>query len=219
MATSPPPLHPGILRLSVNYISSDTSAVNVLYFQCTESAGIVNADVISVATSLGHYWRDDLWKAQAAQDFEIQSYKVLYADVEGAPNVRRATLADGTVGTVVSDPDRAMVAWLINWSSGDPRRGGKPRTYLPGVPESASNDPANVSGAFLTALNAGIVAFLGHIAAVSHGALSVVGLVEYSQRLNNAWRDTATWYGISEGTVNPVFGTQRRRINRARPIA
>lgn len=213
---TPPPLLPGVFRMTVGYEFSGATAANILYFVCHETAGVSDADVLAMLTDLGHAWRDDVWKPFAANEWSVTSYKVVYASIEGAPNVKRAELADATAGLASTDADYAQVAYLINWATGDPRRGGKPRTYLPGATQTDGPVPGAVVAAHQTAINSGIVTFLAHAAGATHGNLVCDGLVEYSTVSHKAFRAAGVTFPIGSGNCNGIVATQRRRVDRLR---
>jgi hypothetical protein len=212
----PPPLHPGVLRIAISYTDGVCNATNVLHFLCHEAGAVTPSDVQSTCASLVNLWAVDLWKVEATTHWHVTTWDAVYAGIEDAPNVKRARGADATAGASSDTNDYANCAFLINWSTGDPRRGGKPRSYLPGVGDASDADSANLQSSYVTNINAGIVSFLAGITGCGHGGLAPDNLIEYSTVLHGAYRATAAIWPIASGTVNPVIGSQRRRVGRVR---
>lgn len=213
---TPPPLLPGVLRLAITYDFGGGYGVNVLHFKCHETGGLGSSDVSDMVTALGHFWRDDLWKIDASNEWVVSLYKAVYAKIEGQPDVKRVTIGDATAGTGTTAADYANLAYLINWDTGDQRRGGKPRSYLPGVVEASNADYANLDSTFVSDKNSHIATFLGHVAGATHGSLVCDNLIDYSTVNNGAYRSAGAFWAITTGHCNPVIGTQRRRVGRAR---
>lgn len=212
----PPPLLPGILRLAINYACPPAKATNVFHFLLVESGGISPSDVSTVVTAIESAWINDVWKGNAASQWHVVDYQAVYAEIEGAPNVQRVHLADATAGTHGGGEDFANLAYLINWLTGDPRRGGKPRTYMPGVIDSTNADAANFGSGTVSGLATNIATFLSALSSITSGHLAVGGLVEYSTVNKGAYRTAGVYFPIASGTLNSVVGTQRRRVGRVR---
>jgi len=121
-------------------------------------------------------------------------------------------VADPITGTETAAVESGQVAFLINWQTGDPRKGGKPRTYVSGVLDEETADPARVSSGTLAALNSGLATWLTDIAGRTIPTL----LVEMSFVNACAYRLTPVTRAIFGGTVSPIVATQRRRVNRLR---
>jgi hypothetical protein len=169
-----------------------------------------------MVTDLSHYWRDDIWKAHASSGWTVVSYNAVYAKIEGAPDVSRVRLADATAGLAAGTADFANLCILINWACGDARRGGKPRSYLPGVNQGANADPANFSAGYVAAISAQIPTFLGHVQGHTSGALVCDNFIDYSKVNGKAYRVAGHAFTITGGAAASVVGTQRRRVDRAR---
>jgi hypothetical protein len=203
------------MQVAFHYTDGVANATNVIHVKCTESSGLVEADVTYIATHIAAAW-DTFWKVEASHVWSITTYDILYAHIEGAPNVSRQKLADATVGSIGDASDFANCCYLINWSVGDPRRGGKPRSYLPGVPVTSDADSANIVAGRVTTISAAAVTFVAACVGITHGALTTVGLVDYSKVNGKAYRLAGVTYPIVTGNCNGVVGTQRRRVDRVR---
>lgn len=147
--------------------------------------------------------------------FALQETRVVFRD--SSSSVYRATLADVVVGTHAADGLPAQVAYLINWQTGDPRRGGKPRSYFAGVPDGVMLDSANILSTVRTSINTALVGWITANLTRAHGTASGIVFGEMSFRDAKAWRTTPVFYPFIAGTVSPVVATQRRRPDRVRP--
>lgn len=189
---------------------------NIMYFAIiTPSDDGVQAtadDVGSAAIDLYSKLSLDRFSDQ----FNVHTAKVLYHDT-GGTFTRVATIADAT-GTEDSGDQDAQVAYLINWFTGDVRRGGKPRQYIPGVPLAACADSANISATYLGAMNSGLVDWFTELLDGSLPNGSILELVEMSFVDGGVDIDPPVIYPVSSGRVNPVVATQRRRVDRLRTI-
>jgi hypothetical protein len=133
----------------------------------------------------------------------------------GTNVVRRVIVADSS-GDGGTDDDPGQVAYLYNWSSGDPRQGGKARSYLPGVLDSDQSDEGRLLGSVVTGRTTQALAYLTAANAASSGDLDGLQMVEYSTVDGLAYRTTAAVYTIDDVALNLVLGTQRRRVGRLR---
>lgn len=146
---------------------------------------------------------------------QLQETRVRFRD--SSSSVYRATLADVVAGTHAGDGLPAQVCKLINWQTGDPRKGGKPRTYLTGVSDGELADTANILSAVRTPINTALVGWITANLTRAHGTASGLVFGEMSFRDANAWRTTPLFYPFIAGTVSPVVATQRDRVDRLRP--
>jgi len=167
-----------------------------------------------MATALGGYWINDLWKTYASHDATSLEINSTYALIEGQPNVKRVRIVDAVAGLATSDTEWGQVSGLINWDSGDPRRGGKPRNYLPFFKGDGNSDSGNWASAIVTAMNTACGTFLGHVQGHTAGSLVCDNFVDYSTVLHGAYRLNGAVFPIPSGSFNPHAGTQRRRVGR-----
>jgi hypothetical protein len=204
------------MRLAINYTDGVSKATNVFHFLCHETGGLGSTDVDGMVTALEGFWINDCWKQKASHLWHVVDYDAVYALIEGQPNVHRTHLADATAGLGSGASDTSNVCYLINWATGDARRGGKPRTYMCGFDEGDNADSANIVSSVISTFNPRIVTFLGHVQGHTSGALVCDQLVEYSTVLHNAYRAAGVTFNITAGSMNTVVASQRRRVDRVR---
>lgn len=158
-------------------------------------------DFYAVAFDLGIF--NNTWR----KTFTV----ITYRDAEDS--IVRLRVADALAGTGEANIEAAQVAYLVNWATGDIRRGGKPRQYVCGVPEEAMQDSARIASAIQAAVNARLITWLED----GPDLTIPLQLVEMSFRDGNADRAEAVTFPIIGGSLNPVVATQRRRVDRLRP--
>jgi hypothetical protein len=101
---------------------------------------------------------------------------------------------------------------MVNWQLPSTWRGGKPRTYIWGVPQSACDvDGRSLSGAYLTALESEVVAFTAAANAVTLAGdpvqLSMLKKVTAGVELHPGYL-----LELASPTVHPTICSQRRRL-------
>jgi hypothetical protein len=105
----------------------------------------------------------------------------------------------------------------ISWSSNAYWRGGKPRTYLPGVQTQYVANPYTISAGGDTWYTQKANDF--HVAVNALNATSITntqhGFVHFFQ--NGVLLSPSVFYPITGGQLHPRFGTQRRRLGRWQP--
>jgi hypothetical protein len=108
-----------------------------------------------------------------------------------------------------------QAAWVLGWNIARRYRGGRPRTYLPGIPVSAIQDARSLSNTALGVMQTALQNFIADILTnTSLGIAGTVGLACVHYRGNPAGGPYPTIDLITGGTARALYGTQRRRIGR-----
>lgn len=205
----------GFAKVTAQGTFGPASWANVFYMGITLGDGKTPGDgCADAAQAVSELWSDcDL--GNFSSDFEVHTINVFYRDSEDS--ITRIRVATAIVGTNDGDEESAQVAYLINWSTTDPRRGGKARQYLVGVPQDRMQDSARLTSSAITGITAGLLTWLTDLADNTHWDQgSTLELVEMSFVDGKADRVTPIAYPIQLGTLNPVVATQRRRVDRLR---
>jgi len=211
VADSKPQIPVGSAKAAAHGFLGPASWVNVFYFDIDAGSSTPGDVIAAVADAVHDFYHDAVGLGGQANEWRTTFTTVTYRDA--TDSVVRLRVADAQTGTSSADSQDAQVAYLFNWATGDPRRGGKPRTYICGVVDNAMADSAFITSATLAGFNTSILAWLTDLPTRA----IPLQLVEMSFRDNNTWRDAAVSYPIIGGTVNPVVATQRRRVDRLRP--
>lgn len=123
-----------------------------------------------------------------------------------------AMTGTGSNGTgLLNDNSAAMI---ISWLSAVYWRGGKPRTYLPGIKGTDVTSGKTIASGIKNTLNTAGGGFLTAVNALSAGGISATALGFVSFRSGNADRPSPLFFPITGHTVHSRLGTQRRRLGR-----
>jgi hypothetical protein len=206
----------GYARAAMEGIFDSATWANVMYFDVsTHLADPVTEVITLVASAMHHFYQDAVLFSNLPADWTTSWCKVTYRYSSSEQITFR--IADATPGTHTGDPEPVQVCLLVNWLVGDPRRGGKPRTYLAGVVEGALSDDAHVDPAFAGGFNTRAATWLAGLSTFSAGGITGLSLVDMSFVDGKAPRAVGHPIPILGVAMNPVAATQRRRINRLRP--
>jgi hypothetical protein len=133
----------------------------------------------------------------------------------GAAKYRTVRVVDQS-GDGSGGEEPAQVCILVDWVTGDPRRGGKARSYIAGVDASAMDDEVRLNGDTQTTGTAKANAYIAALAAITHGPLAGGQLVEMSFVNALDYRAAAVEFPVIAGFVSAEVATQRRRVDRLR---
>jgi hypothetical protein len=217
-----PPL-PSVLR-TIRITFQFTSGPNTrifcrIFFQY--SLAMAAADAVTVLTTIRTAFQTNVMPQLSVGVNLTNVFLVDLNSATGTQTVQQSTTVGGVAGTVYA----LGTAWVIQSHILRRYRGSHARTYLPGVPVSATSDPTNLSvaarGAMQTAwgnfINAAILAPPAGVGVlqpvqVSYfaGFTNVVGPSGRS-RPRPTVRATPLVEQIQTATVNGRLASQRRR--------
>jgi hypothetical protein len=122
----------------------------------------------------------------------------------------QGSYADGgsNTGGVSND---AMCS-LINWAITDYYRGGHPRTYLPGTPQSKITNGRTLDATYASTLATAANNFLSDVNALTHGGISAVTLGTVRFASGNAWLSPPVFKPYQSASVRQIVAIQRRRL-------
>lgn len=184
---------------------------NVLYFLVGDTTHTPGEVIAEIAAQMHSFYHDGFGLGNFSSSWSTNYCTITYRDAEDS--IVRLRVSDAMAGIGDASGQDAQVAYLVNWSTGDIRRGGKPRQYVCGVPDDRIADSARLSPGTVTGITGLLLTWL----AALPGLTIPLELVEMSFRDGNAWRTAAAHYPIIGVSLNPVVATQRRRVNRLRP--
>jgi hypothetical protein len=173
------------------------------------------ATVAELATVIGNFhtaWSTNI-KPLIATDVTMTLIKALYYNPDGSVITNEVTYTDvGTgAGTTITDATSSCLSWgiLTTW------RGGKPRTYLPGVWAAELLNPAHLTTTRITARQAGGTAFLAAVNAITWPVtLTNLALGTVSFYSGNAPRVPAKFFNYQSCFVHSRIDTMRRRLGK-----
>jgi len=118
--------------------------------------------------------------------------------------IATSTLVGTDTDTELAGGTAAVISWKGSWHY----RGGKPRTYLPGLTVSALVDASTISGSWGTSLQTAAVNLITEVAAMSGSYGSSVSL---GVLLGNNATSAGTFAPFTGAGINPSPCSQRRR--------
>lgn len=209
-----PPIPVGVVKATAVGTYGPTLWNNVWFFSPI-TPGTLIADTFNLVKDRLHAFYNDCWRPNLSVHWTVSEYKIAYRDAEDS--IVRFTLADALAGGIGAGQDQdAQVAALVNLSTGDPRKGGKARKYIPGLVTAAMADPARLDPAFVTARNTAMATWLAANLTASSGGATGLLTLELSFRNAKTWRAAAVPFEVHAATCNPIVATQRDRVDRLR---
>lgn len=222
---TPLPAVPNVVKLTLNSASGVGADFGIRLFFSFATNAPTSTQLNALCTAVGTSW--------GAHIAGITTNAYILTRIEAIDlTTASANVGVATVdfpGTRVGQNQPNGVATLVNHHIQRRYRGGKPRTYLP---PGANADLASVdtwTAAFITAANAAFASFIGDI--TLNGGLGVMQHVNVSfYEGEHAYTTSGgkTKYAatvrttpppvpvdvVTSSSVNPTFGSQRRRYQR-----
>jgi hypothetical protein len=216
MADHKPPQPVSSLRVAYEGTLGPATWAVVHWFLVTQSGALVLANLNELVDDLGEIFAQRFINVgYVSSSCHFTRIKATLRDADGTSMYRTSRVAD-VAGTGSGDSEAAQVCVLIDWATGDPRRGGKPRSYLPGVTDESLSDSARLTPAAVVAFSSSAAVYITDCLALTEGTISNPEMVEMSFRNLNTWRAAAVAYPILGGAASDVVATQRRRVDRLR---
>jgi hypothetical protein len=120
-------------------------------------------------------------------------------------------------GTAAAAPFSANTAVVISWQWAPAIRGGRPRTYIPGIPQNAilTTGSSQLSSAYAGSMYAAAAAFLTSVNAhTPPGGASHMTLGAVSYYHGHAVRPTPVFNPFLSARVHERLDSQRRRLGK-----
>jgi hypothetical protein len=224
--TAPPTTIAGTWKMLFGYEGpNNVIASNVLWgrsnaYIATQAQLDTIANIMNLA-----YTNPDSLLTQLHSTWMLKS--VTAYDNAGGNNFSQTLTDTPGLDVTSADAHSPQVAAAISWNTGEKYKGGKPRTYFPGISIAhASPQGGNVwASAFIAALKAAAAAFLGHLITLLGAQLAGAEVGTLHRSKNGAWLTpgpTFVPYKTITGS-NPVIGdvqvhqrldSQRRRLGK-----
>jgi hypothetical protein len=208
-AGAKPPLA-GLVKIVLTYQSNATpsaKAANILHARWLSSTNHIAADLATAATTIATEWNNTVWSLMGGGWF-FQGAMVDSLGGDGLEGTHGQNTAGGS-GQVNFPPQAAV---CISWKSGIVARGGRARTYVPGVPQSAVTTPNNaaLTSAFTTSLKTQAVAFMNALDVATIGGDSLIlGVPSYYHQCQ--LRTPPIFFSFFDALVHERLDSQRRR--------
>jgi len=200
------------IAISGNFGAGSPNWANVFHAQLTTGSAITQADLDTWTTSFQAAFKTRFAPVQGNIVAYVLAKNVLYTPGGGELISNIAMTGTGTeAGT---NQDSLTPCKVISWLSTVYWRGGKPRTYLPGVMTVDSADSRSLTATAITNAKTAAQNFRTDINALLPGTITgtTLGFVSFSQ--GNAPRTPPVFFPFTGATVHPRMGTQRRRYGK-----
>lgn len=208
--TDPRPRPPDdTIHLALNGIQSGFTFAMILWLKVTASTR-TGADLATLLQAI----RDAYFNRVAGQTVSscsVTEFKGVWITPGGGEIVgSNTTAAPGSIVTAAL-PNLATCA-VVNWRIDQYYRGGKPRTYMPGLASADTTDFVHLTTAKNASLQTAWGNFRTDLNALTAGAISNVKLGTVSFQQKKQWRDTPTFFPYNGAAIRSTLGTQRRRL-------
>ena len=174
-------------------------------FTGTEDLG----DLTLMAGGMYDAWSDAFMSHLSSSVTLVKAHLIYY---NGTTNPE-AEYVSGDVGAVGGAFLPANVSAVISWQIASTYRGGKPRSYLCGIPAAAQENANLVSDAYVADYTADAISFASELRALSYGSLTAVDIgCQHFFRHNAAI--TPYFDSFSAAQCQKRICTQRRRLGK-----
>jgi hypothetical protein len=140
---------------------------------------------------------------------------VLYAEgtlYQADPNVQFDREGSTARGGITTDGESNNAAYVLSWRQARSYKGGKARTYLPGVVESNTDSHRELTPAAAADMQAAAANFITDVGSIAVATLTdpILGTVSYAS--GNVFRAVPVFEPYVGVAVHLRLGSQRRRL-------
>jgi hypothetical protein len=208
ITTEPTPQPPlaGTARVSWKFTLGSLHATCGIWIDTTGTPG--SGDLSDLATDLYGIWQDNLLPHQSTYVNLVECSLRYYSGSGEIVAESFASHAGDDSGSVCP----INTAMLISWGITSSYRGGKPRTYIPGVAVGSTDGNAFLSDAKVAALTTDAATFLGLVNALNPGSITTVSLGCQHFFSAGAALTPPTFDPFVNASAQKRLCTQRRRL-------
>jgi len=217
-----PPLVANVIRFRcTGTLQNDAAWGNRLYVSYSGGPPSVS-NMLTLAEGVSSAWSTDLSAFQSSAVTLTAVDAVDLSATDGAANTADVTIA----GTGESTQLPNQVAAVIKFDLSRRYRGGKPKMFLAGIPTNVIADDSHFTSAFCDDLGSAMNSFNSTIKATFADTTTLTGIVNVSfyegftsveNPVTHRWRNIPSYRGtplvdaVGGFTVDPVYGSQKRR--------
>lgn len=199
-----------ICRIAVTGDVGGQPWANIFYLETDEPGISTQAGALDMANA----FRSALDAANLYEQFHSSLHVTqISAVVQTTPDTAvQAQIASTLVGTGSGTVLPANTAVVLSWLSSAFWRGGKPRTYIPGVQSGFADTNHSLLDASRTTFATQAEALRNNVNGITTPAVdkTTMGFVSYAS--GKVWRSTPLFLPFSGVVVHDRLGTQRRRL-------
>jgi hypothetical protein len=204
-----PPL-PGLVKCTFSHTVNPgftTRSVNILHGRFTDNINHSLLDLASLASSLATTWHSRIMPSMS-NVVTLVTVQCLSLGGDGLLGQN----SPGSIGGGSASVLPPQCAVCVTWHAGITWRGGRPRTYLGGIPNGAAQllGSPQISSTYSSALATGATNWLSDVSApVYSGANWAAGVPSYYSK--GAFRPVPLFFPFNGAVVHDRFDSQRRR--------
>lgn len=200
---------PSTARVAISGTIWGHKWVNVFWLNITHSGVVTVSDLQTIANGIDTAWSANV---KGVLDNHCVMTSIDVAFFPTSTTEVRYTGSYNEIGTQASQLTDAAACTVVDWIISAYYRGGKPRSYVPGVRADQVNNGSDFSAAYLTAAATAFNNYRNAINALTSTNITAVVMGTLSFVQANAYRAAAVFYTYTSVKIRPKLGTQRRRI-------
>ena len=200
------------VRLAINGVCKGQNFANIFHAQLTTGSAIVQADLDTWTLGVFNAYKAR-FQARLTTECAVNFAKAVCYTPGNTELV--STQGVAYAGTAAASAMPGGASKVISWTSNVYWRGGKPRTYIPGLSTAdwlANTDQLAV--AERAAMLAAGTAYRTDVNALVSGTIATTTFGFVSFFSGNVLRVPALFFPISACVIHPRAGSQRRREGR-----
>lgn len=201
----------GMIKMVNSGNSGGTEWANILWLATDTSATPTEDDLTALVDAWITDWEENIFTHLSTAFHFTNCQAVMFLSDSSELVSDNAVDFAGTDETGVLPANAAMV---LSWGISAYYRGGKPRTYLPGIPLSFQESPNSFTSGSLTEIAGGAASLLSEINSYTTSPFDGVQLGVLSFSTGGAYRADALFRPYTGVGVHPRIDSQRRRLGR-----
>ena len=213
MPTEPTPHRPpdGSVRVALSGVNGPSHWVNRFWLHVAYGTTPTGTQLLALSNVVAASFRTRFLPSLSTGVSSNSQRTVLYESATDELAVDGTDSGSGSIGTSETP---AQVCALINWSISGSYRGGKPRTYLPGVVVADLSDIETLNTTRRNALTTAAGNFLADVNALAPAPFTSVSLGTIAFFRSYSALSPPIFKPFLAGTCRAKLATQRRRLGR-----
>jgi hypothetical protein len=208
---APLPHAPGIAKIIIKQTLAGVNVYNIMHARAQGGSAWSGTECANMATAVRSAWVTNVIPLQASS---LTLTDVQVVDLTSDTG-NEGTASGTTNGTAVGTALSSNVAITWSWKIGRRYRGGHPRTYIAGCPQSAQTTPNTILASAITAHTNAATAIKNAITGVTVGGNLAEFVVLHYYR-DKTLLDPPDYSYITSVSVDSRLDSQRRRLGRDR---
>lgn len=200
------------VRFAISGLLNSNNWANIFHAQLTTGSTITAADLQTWLIAACASYKTRMTANIVPQVAFKAGAAVLYAPGGGQVSAAATMTGNGTHGGAQETNNAGSVC--ISWQSSVYWRGGKPRTYIPGLATDQCANSTDLTPTAITNAQGGMAAFRTDVNALTAGTITGTTLGFISYRSGNVDRVPPIFYPVTGCTVHTRIATQRRRLGK-----